>query len=168
MKKAIKILLILLIVLPLSAFVVFFIGRIDFFIDIGYRAPENYPNSTWSTRDENMFFTVSEEYQTRFEAPFSVGDASLVSLETNMYGEINVGEKKYKFFVDSEPSAFQFAFLSEEMPQASNDYFDALQEYKLLDFTIDYKSKNHFVLKVTESKISEIEVGEKIHFYRTE
>ena len=138
----------------------------DYFIDIGYRAPENYPNSTWSTLDGNIFFTVNEEYQTRFEAPFNAGAASLVSLETNMYGEISVGAKKYNFFIDSAPHMHQISFLWEEMPITSDDFFDTLEEYELLTLAIDYKSKSHFAVKVNESKITEIQVGEKLHFYR--
>ncbi|MBE6644874.1 MAG: hypothetical protein E7612_05785 [Ruminococcaceae bacterium] len=61
MKKIIIAVLVAVFILPVLVFCLFLIGRINLYIDIYRRYPDNYPSSTWSNSDETIVFKVEEE-----------------------------------------------------------------------------------------------------------
>ena len=168
MKKIIIAVLVVVFILPVLVFCLFLIGRINLYIDIYRRYPDNYPSSTWSNSDETIVFKVEEE-----KKRFSGTDLSLKGtyievspLYASMFGTMKFENNQYDFFFNLMIDGG--AFISDDLPMVSEEgkYSETIEEYTLVSFSIDYKSKKHFVAEVVKSEISEIHVGERIHFYR--
>ncbi|MBE6644946.1 MAG: hypothetical protein E7612_06175 [Ruminococcaceae bacterium] len=170
MKKVIIAVLIAVFISPILVFCLLLIGRLNFFIDIDYRSPDNYSGYTWSNYDETIVFKVEEEKNRFRGTDLNVkGTPVAVSpLYANMFGTMKFENNQYDFFFDLR--MYDGAIISEELPEVSEEgkFSETYEEYMLVSFSVDYISKKHFVAKVTSSKIPEIEVGEKIHFYQTD
>ena len=87
-------------------------------------------------------------------------------LYASMFGTMKFENNQYDFFFNLMIDGG--AFISDDLPMVSEEgkYSETIEEYTLVSFSIDYKSKKHFVAEVIKSEISEIHVGERIHFYR--
>ena len=130
--------------------------------------PEKFPGSVWSTKDETITFSVEEEEVVRFtgEDDLPNGRKQLLTISTNMFGKIKVEKEEYEFFISSRPYCYEIGFLSQEMPEYSEDFFQTNREYTLVDFSVDYKSKKRFVVTVEDSTI--FEKGTEFEFFRVD
>ena len=128
--------------------------------------PDNFPGSVWSTEDGTITFSVSEEEVLRFLGDDTLmnGATQTLPLYTKMFGKLKANEEEYDFFIDSYPFCYKIVFMSQKMPESSDDYFETAREYTLASFTANYKSKKRFVATVDYSTI--FEEGTKFEFFR--
>ena len=130
--------------------------------------PEKFPGSVWSTEDGTITFWVEEEDVVRFTGEDDLPNdrKQLLTISTNMFGKIKLGEEEYDFFIDSAPYCYGMTFLSQAMPEYSEDYFRTIYEYSLASWGVEYKSKKRFVATVEDSTI--FEKGTEFEFFRVD
>ena len=131
------------------------------------RMPYKFGDTIWSSKDGVIELFEEEEAHGYYRGTEKSG-GRLIGYKTNMYAEINIEGEKYSCYVECDSSSI--FFISKDIPAVSEEgkIYETYKEHILVICHADYKSKKHFVAKVTSSKIPEIEVGEKIHFYRTD
>lgn len=140
--------------------------------DVAY-APDNFPNTLWTTQDGKITFTVKEKMIERFNGKTIASSGQYVDVQplyTRMFGEVCTENSAYSFFIYSAPAAYFMSFISEELPldAGDEDRSKVLERYTLLSCAISYKNNEHFIATVETSKIDEIPVGTVLDFYRTE
>ena len=147
------------------AFVLIFSSSCSFVHLRDYYTIEKYPNTSWSTNDGKITFSVGDEWVKRYEGS---GDVSYVRIYTKIFGQIDNGEVKQNVFITFPGTILNMRIMSDDMPKdgEEGEFDNDLSTYTIANFKISYISNKHFKATVTDSPI--YEVGTVFDFYRTD
>lgn len=147
---------------------------IFFMFLIFYRNPryieQEFPNTKWSTENNDFWFCVEEESILRLD-----GNDSADDYYTSIFGEFSFEGNVYKFSAYTLPD-LSFVIVSEDLPQKTQETAGSLIDckYTLVIFDITLMNKNKIVVRVPKNDIFNpgteyiFEPGTEFTFYAVE
>ena len=138
--------------------------------------PSNFPDTTWSTKDGTITFSVGEE-RTIFEYEQVYKDngkekSSLVDMTYCMFGTITMNNQEYEFYIALVPGSsmsFISTKISELQETRARDYFELIMpssEYNLVYLEGVNCRKKRFSGKVKGGTLFENDT--ELKFYRVD
>ena len=131
------------------------------------RCPLYYPNSTYSTTDGSIRFTVYEDGTEYFTYSGEKTEYPHPSVLSTISGTIEKNGEEHQFFILVDEGLLSFNFISiqiSKIQETGVEFSDIYSEYLLIELEIDYKSKTHFVGKVINGNL--FEKGTVFDFYK--